>query len=43
MGNVAKFEYQCFSQYVEKYGELPEFNNKKEAKKYSLTYGREKH
>lgn len=43
MGNVAKFEYQCFAQYAEKYGELPEFNNKKESKKYSLTYGRESH
>ena len=43
MGDVAKFEYQCFAQYVYKYGELPEFNNKKESKKYSLTYGRNKH
>lgn len=43
MGNVAKFEYQCFAQYVEKYGVLPEFNNKKESKKYSLTYGKQNH
>lgn len=40
MGDVAKFEYQCFAYYVEKYGQLPEFNDKKEAPKYSLTYGR---
>lgn len=41
MGNVAKFEYQCFAQYVELYGVLPEFNDKILSKKYSLTYGRE--
>lgn len=40
MGNVAKFEYQCFAQYVDKFGKLPEFNNKELSKKYSLTYGR---
>ena len=40
MGNVAKFEYQCFSEYTGKFKELPEFNNKKLSKKYSLTYGR---
>lgn len=40
MGNVAKFEYQCFAQYVVKHNDLPEFNNKKLSKKYSLTYGR---
>ena len=43
MGNVAKFEYQCFAEYVNTHGELPEFNNKKEPKKYSLTYGRNNH
>ena len=40
MGDVAKFEYLCFAHFVEKYGELPEFNNKKESPKYSLTTGR---
>lgn len=40
MGDVAKFEYQCFANFVETYGRLPEFNNKTEAPKYSLTYGR---
>lgn len=43
MGDVAKFEYQCFAQYVEKYGGLPEFNDKKEAMKFSLTYGKKNH
>ncbi len=38
MGKVAKFEYDCFAEYVEKFGELPEFNNKKESPKYSLTH-----
>lgn len=41
MGEVAKFEYDCFAHYVDKYGELPEFNNKKKSPKYSLTIGRE--
>ncbi len=40
MGNVVKFEYQCLAQYADKFHELPEFNNKKLSKKYSLTYGR---
>ncbi len=40
MGEVAKFEYLCFAHFVEKYGALPEFNNKKESPKYSLTAGR---
>ncbi len=43
MGSVAKFEYQCFARYVELYGALPEFNDKKLSKKYSLTYGRKNH
>lgn len=37
MGKVAKFEYDCFALYVEKFGDLPEFNNKRESPKYSLT------
>ncbi len=40
MGEVTKFEYLCFAHFVEMYGELPEFNNKKESPKYSLTAGR---
>jgi len=40
MGDVAKFEYDCFAQFVEKFASLPEFNNKKKSKKYSLTIGR---
>lgn len=43
MGNVAKFEYDCFAQFKELFGELPEFNNKKLSPKYSLTYGRSNH
>lgn len=42
MGDVAKFEYQCFAQYVDSYDDLPEFNNKKLSQKYSRTYGRKK-
>lgn len=40
MGQVVKFEYLCLAAYVEKFGVLPEFNNKKESPKYSLTLGR---
>jgi len=40
MGQVAKFEYDCFAHFVEKHGDLPEFNNKKQSPKYSLTIGR---
>ncbi len=42
MGEVAKFEYDCFAKYVELYNKLPKFNDKKATKKYSLTYGRNK-
>jgi hypothetical protein len=35
MGDVAKFEYECFATYVEKFGCLPEFNDKK-SPKFSL-------
>jgi len=28
MGDVAKFEYDCFAEYAERFGNLPEFNNK---------------
>ena len=41
MGKVTKFEYDCFAYYMESYGELPEFSDKKRSKKNSLTYGRE--
>ena len=33
MGDVAKFEYDCFAEYVEKYDKLPEFNDKKRSPK----------
>ncbi|MCD4761520.1 hypothetical protein K8R32_01015 [bacterium] len=42
MGDVAKYEYECFSKYSELFHELPEFNNKSESKKYSLPFGRMK-
>jgi hypothetical protein len=41
MGEVAKFEYSCFAHFVERFGELPEFNNKKDSPKFSKTVGRE--
>ena len=31
MGEVAKFEYDCFANFVEVFGELPEFNNKQQS------------
>lgn len=40
MGNVVRFEYLCLARFVELFGKLPKFNNKKEAPKYSLTVGR---
>lgn len=40
MGEVAQFEYLCFAHFVELFGRLPEFNDKKEALKYSLTVAR---
>lgn len=42
MGEVAKFEYLCFAQYVREFGHLPEFNDRKKALKYSLTMGRDR-
>jgi hypothetical protein len=40
MGEVSKFEYDCFAYFVEKHEKLPEFNDKKLSPKYSLTVGR---
>jgi len=40
MGKVTKFEYDCFAHFVELFETLPEFNNKKQSPKYSLTIGR---
>jgi len=36
MGKVAEFEYLCFAQYAEKFGNLPQFNNMKISPKFSL-------
>ncbi|KGK97663.1 hypothetical protein LI82_07715 [Methanococcoides methylutens] len=36
MGKVAKFEYECFATYIEKFNCLPEFNDKAKSHKLSL-------
>jgi hypothetical protein len=33
MGNVVKQEYECFAVFVEKFGKLPKFNDKKRSPK----------
>ena len=33
MGEIAKYEYDCFAEYLEKHGSLPEFNDKKRSPK----------
>ena len=38
MGEVANSEYDCFAEYVEKFGNLPEFNDKSKSPKYSLRH-----
>lgn len=40
MGNVAALEFECLAAYARRFGRLPEFNDKKEAHKYSRTVGR---
>jgi hypothetical protein len=40
MGNVVRFEYSCLAEYVERFEQLPKFNDKKKSPKYSLTLGR---
>ncbi|MBZ2193291.1 hypothetical protein JFJ09_13850 [Pseudoalteromonas arctica] len=40
MGEVAKFEYDCFARFTESFGYLPEFNDFAKSPKYSLTIGR---
>jgi len=42
MGAVAKFEYQCLAEYVQRFGRLPEFNDKKKSPKFSLAVPRSK-
>ena len=37
MGEVAKFEYECLARFVEKFGRLPEFNDKKRSPKARRT------
>ena len=40
MGQVTKLEYLCLAHFVETFGYLPEFNDKKRSPKYSLAKGR---
>ncbi len=40
MGDVAKFEYDCFAHFTELFKQLPEFNDQKKSPKCSLTFGR---
>lgn len=37
MGEVCRLEYACLAEYAERYGRLPEFNDKKRSPKFSLT------
>jgi hypothetical protein len=41
MGEVARLEYFCFAEYAERFGRLPEFNDKKRSPKYSLSTKRQ--
>lgn len=44
MGDVAKFEYDCLANYVKKFNQLPEFNDKKKSlKKQIFYYGKKFH
>ena len=42
MGEVAKHEFECLARFAERYKRLPKFNDKPNAKKYSLTIARGK-
>jgi len=42
MGEVAKHEYECFAEFVKINKRLPKFNDKPNAKKFSMTVGRGK-
>jgi len=37
MGEMAWLEYYCFAKYVELFGQLPEFNDKKNAPKLTAS------
>lgn len=37
MGEVAKQEYECFAKFIERFGRLPEFNDKKRSPKKLVT------
>ena len=40
MGEVARFEYWCLAHFADRFGNLPEFNDKKKAPKYSHAVAR---
>ena len=40
MGEVARFEYWCLAHFADRFGRLPEFNDKKMAPKYSRAVAR---
>lgn len=40
MGEVARFEYECLAHFVERFGQLPKFNDKSGSPKFSHTIGR---
>ena len=42
MGKVVELEYLCQARYAQKFGGLPQFNDKRQAPKYSLTIGRQR-
>lgn len=35
MGKVCSLEYECFAEFIERYGQLPEFNDQKRSPKFS--------
>jgi hypothetical protein len=39
MGDVARFEFLCLAEYVERFGRLPQFNDKQASPKFSLANG----
>jgi len=43
MGGVAQYEYQCLASFAERFKKIPEFNDRKNAPKFSLTVARRRH
>ena len=40
MGDVAQFEYRCLADFAERFRQVPPFNDKRNAPKFSLSVGR---